>query len=77
MTPTPQEIMDRPGALGHDQAKWRAAFDYANRSNAIEGLPPPSELGTRVQEWVIDGRFTIHEGVVMLVRHYKGVYNGI
>ena len=63
---------DRPLAPQQEQARWREAFAYANRTNAIEGLPPPSELGRQVQEWITQGRLTVDEGVAMLVRHYTG-----
>lgn len=62
--------VDRPSAPEQVQTRWRAAFAYANRTNAIEGLPPPSELGRQIQEWVIQGLITVDEGVAMLVRHY-------
>lgn len=61
-----------PAADEHVQARWRLAFAYANRTNAIEGLPPPSELGLQIQEWITQGRLTVDEGVTMLVRHYTG-----
>ena len=61
---------DRPLAPEHVQARWRKAFAYANRMNAIEGLPPPSELGLQIQEWITQGRLTVDEGVAMLVQHY-------
>jgi hypothetical protein len=63
---------DRQLAPEHVQARWRQAFAYANRTNAIEGLPPPSALGRQVQEWIAQGLLTVDEGVAMLVRHHTG-----
>jgi len=45
---------------------------HAHRTNAIEGLPPPSEFALQVEEWVIDGRVTFDEAAAMLIRHHTG-----
>jgi len=64
--------LDRPLAPDDVRARWREAFAYADRSNAISGLPPPSAFALQLQEWVIDGRLTPDEAVAMLTRHYTG-----
>ena len=66
------EALDRPLASEAEQARWREAFAYANRLNAIEGVPPPSEKGLQVQRWVIEGRLSVDEAVAVLVKHYGG-----
>ena len=71
-SPEITQALDRPLAPQHVRAKRRKAFEYADRSNAIEGLPPPSQFGHQLQEWVIDGHITVDEAVAMLIRYYTG-----
>lgn len=70
--PVIAQALDRPLAPEHLRAQRRAAFVNANRSNAIEGLPPPGAFSLQVQEWVIDGRLTTDEAVAILIRYHTG-----
>ncbi|MDB5978341.1 MAG: hypothetical protein JWR07_5101 [Nevskia sp.] len=52
---------------------WRRAFEYANRSNAIEGLPPPSPFGLQIQRRVINGQISVDRGAELIKRYYKAM----
>ena len=58
---------DGSGTAEQLRSRRREAFAYANRTNAIEALPPPSELGLQVQEAIIEGRLTFDVGIGVLV----------